>query len=132
MVKLLQAYSMVPSAGSELKHRKKVATDEISMVPIQTISDIQTIELACKTLVLRGSPLEYNTEDLEYISCEDISPIESYIASHTVSMEVANPLNWSIDLIEIDNIHIDVEYSNVELAGIFLNAKQDTDSKEEE
>ena len=52
VVKLLQAYGMVPSEGSELKHRKKVATDEISMVPIQTLSDIHTTELACKTLVL--------------------------------------------------------------------------------
>ena len=41
-------------------------------------------------------------------------------------MEVANPLNWSIDLIEIDNIHTDVVCSNVELAGIVLKAKQDT------
>ena len=54
VVKLLQAYGMVPTEGSELKHRrpKKVATDEISMVPIQTLSDIHTIELAHKLLVL--------------------------------------------------------------------------------
>ena len=39
VVKLLQAYGMVPTEGSELKHRrtKKVATDEISVVPIQTL-----------------------------------------------------------------------------------------------
>ena len=42
VVKLLQAYGMVPTEGPELKHRrtKKAATDEISMVPIQTVSDI--------------------------------------------------------------------------------------------
>ena len=35
VVKLLQAYGMVPTDGSELKHRKvnKVATDKISLVP---------------------------------------------------------------------------------------------------
>ena len=44
VVKLLQAYGMVPTEGSELKHRrvKKVATDEISVVPIQTFSDIKS------------------------------------------------------------------------------------------
>ena len=37
-VKLLQACGMVPTDGSELKHRrpKKVATDKINMVSIQT------------------------------------------------------------------------------------------------
>ena len=70
--------------------------------------------------------MEYNTEDIEWKSCKDILPIESYIASHTVSMEVANPLNLSVDLIEIDDVHTDVVYSNVELAGIILKAKQDT------
>ena len=54
VVKLLQAYGMVPTKGLELKHRrpKKVATDEISLVPIQTISNIHTAELAHKLLVL--------------------------------------------------------------------------------
>ena len=43
-------------------------------------------------------------------------------------MEVANPLDWSFDvhLIEIDDIHSDVVYSNVELNGIVLKVKQDT------
>ena len=41
VVKLLQAYRMVPTEGSELKHRrKKVATDEISIVPIQTLGNL--------------------------------------------------------------------------------------------
>ena len=54
VVKLLQAYGMVPTEGSELKHRrpKKVTTDEISVVPIQALCDIHTTELAHKTLVL--------------------------------------------------------------------------------
>ena len=55
-------------------------------------------------------------------------PINSYIAIHTVSMEVANPLDWSFDvhLIELDDVHTDVVYSNVELNGTVLKAKQDT------
>ena len=130
VVKPLQAYGMVPTEGSELKHRrpKKVATDEISMVPIQTLSDIHTTELAHKTLVLRGSSLEYNTDDIEWELCEDISPIESYVVSHTVPIEMANPLDWSFDvhLIEIDDLHTDVVYSNIKLNGIVLKAKQDT------
>ena len=43
-------------------------------------------------------------------------------------MEVANPLDWSFDvhLIEIDDVHTGVVYSNIELNGIVLKAKQDT------
>ena len=43
-------------------------------------------------------------------------------------MEVASPLDWSFDvhLIEVDAIHTDVVYSNLELNGIVLKAKQDT------
>ena len=43
-------------------------------------------------------------------------------------MEVANPLDWSFDvhLIEINGVHNDVVYSNVELNGVVLKAKQDT------
>ena len=43
-------------------------------------------------------------------------------------MEVANPLDWSVDvhLIEIDDIHTDVVYSNMELNGTVLKVKQDT------
>ena len=57
-----------------------------------------------------------------------ISPIESYIVSHTISMKMANPPDWSFDvhLIEIDDIHFNVVYSNIELNGIVLKAKQDT------
>ena len=47
IVKLLQAYGMVSIEGSELKHRrpKKVATDKISLVPIQTLSDVCLLNL---------------------------------------------------------------------------------------
>ena len=43
-------------------------------------------------------------------------------------MEVANPLDWSFDvhLIELDDVHTDVVYNNVELNGMVLKAKQDT------
>ena len=43
-------------------------------------------------------------------------------------MEMANPLDWSFDvhLIEIDDIHTDMVYSNIELIGVVLKAKQDT------
>ena len=78
-------------------------------------------------MVLHGSPAECNT-DVQWESSEDIVPINSYIANHTISMEVANPLDWSFDvhLIEIDDVHTDVVYSNVELNGIVFKAKQDT------
>ena len=118
---------MVPTEGSELKHRrtKKVATDEISMMPIQTLGDNFTLE--SKPMVLRGSPVECNV-DVQWESCEDIVPINSYITTHAVTMEIANPLDWSLDvhLIKIDYIHTDVAYSNIELNGVVLKAKQDT------
>ena len=44
---------MVPTEDSELKHRKikKVAADEISMVPIQTLSEsAQTISTKRKSI----------------------------------------------------------------------------------
>ena len=116
---------MVPTEG--LKHRrKKVTTDEISMVPIQTLGNL-TFEP--KPLVLQGSPLECNV-DVQWETCEgeDILPINSYITSHTVPMEIANPLDWSFDvhLIGRDDVHTDVVYSNIELNGVVLKAKQNT------
>ena len=101
VVTLLQAYGMVPTEGCELKHRKKkVATDKISI--IQTLGDDFTFEP--KPLVLHGSPVECNIGVQWESSNEDIMPINLYIATHTVSMEVANPLDWSFDvhLIELD------------------------------
>ena len=127
VVKLLQAYGMVPTEGLELKHRrtKKVAIDEISVMPIQTLGDNFTLK--SKPLVPRGSPVECNI-DVQWESCEDIVPINSYIATHAVPMEIANLLDWSFDvhLIEIDDIHTDVVYNNIELNGIVLKSKQDT------
>ena len=65
--------------------------------------------------------------DIQWELCEDFSPINSYIVSHTVPMEMANPFDWSFDvhLIEIDDVHTDVVYSNIELNGVVLKAKQD-------
>ena len=105
---------MVPNEGSELKHRrKKVATDEINIVPIQTLADGLTFKP--KPLVLGGRLVECNV-DVQWELCEDIMPINSYIATHTVPMEIASPLDWSLDvpLIEIDDVHTDVVYSNIE------------------
>ena len=72
--------------------------------------------------------MEYNTDDIEWKLCEDISPIELYVLSHTVPIEMANLLDWSFDvhLIEIDDVHTDVVYSNIGLNGIVLKAKLDT------
>ena len=43
-------------------------------------------------------------------------------------MEIGTPLNWSMDLhlIEIDDVQADVVYSNIEVNGVILKAKQDT------
>ena len=97
MVKLLQANGMVPTEGSELKHRrtKRVMTNEISVMPIQTLGDNFTLE--SKPLVPRGSPVECNV-DVQWESCEDIVPNNSYIANHAVPIEIANPLDWSFDV----------------------------------
>ena len=121
---------MEPTEGSELKHRrtlKKVAIHEISIVPIQTLGNL-TFEPKHKPLVLQGRPLECNIDEVQWESCEDILPINSYITTHTVPMEMANALDWSFDvhLIEIDDVHTDVVYSNIELNGVVLKAKQDT------
>ena len=126
IIRLLQACGMVPTEGSELKHRrKKVAADEVSIIQTLALGDDFTFEP--KPLVLHGSLVECNI-DVQWESSEDIVPINSYITNHTISMEVANPLDWSfgLHLIEIDDIHTDVEYSNMELNGIVLKAKQDT------
>ena len=97
VVKLLQANGMVPTEGSELKHRrtKRVMTNEISVMPIQTLGDNFTLE--SKPLVPRGSPVECNV-DVQWESCEDIVPNNSYIANHAVPIEIANPLDWSFDV----------------------------------
>ena len=82
-----------------------------------------------KPLVLHGSLVECNIDvQWKSFSKDIVMPINLYITNHTISMEVANPLDWSLDvhLIELDNVHTDVVYSNVELNGIVLKATQDT------
>ena len=71
--------------------------------------------------------MECNIE-VQWESCGDVMPINLYTATHTVPMEIANPLNWSFDvyLIKIDDVHNDVVYSNIELNRVVLKAKQDT------
>ena len=54
-----------------------------------------------------------------------MQPIHICTAFHTVQIEVGMPLNWSIDLIEVDDVQADVVYSNVQLNGVILKAKQD-------
>ena len=59
--------------------------------------------------------------DVQWESCEDILPINSYFTTHAIPMEMANPLDWSVDvhLNEIDDVHTDVVvHSNIELNGI--------------
>ena len=125
VIKLLQACGMVPTEGSELKHRrmKKVATDEISI--IQDLDNDFTFE--SKPLVLHGSPAECNI-DVQWETCDDILPISAHITDHTIPIQVGELLGWSFDvyLNEIDEIHTDVVYSNIELNGTVLKAKQDT------
>ena len=121
VLRLLQVYGMVPTEGSELKHRrKKVATDEISVV--QTLGDDFTFEP--KPLVLHGSLVEFNT-DVQWETCDDILPISTYIAHHTITIQVGEPLDWSFDvhLIKIDDVHTDVVYSNIELNGFESEAR---------
>ena len=106
IIRLLQAYGMVPTEGSELKHRrKKEATDEICVV--QTLDNDSTFEP--KPLVLHGSLVECNI-DVQWETCDDILPISTYITNHTIPIQVSEPLDWSFDvhLIEIDDVHTDV------------------------
>ena len=124
VIKLLQAYGMVPTEGSELRHRtKKVATDEISVV--QDLDNDFTFEPT--PLVLHGSPVKCNI-GIQWETCDDILPISTYITDHTIPIQVSKPLNCSFDvyLIEIEDAHTDVVYSNIELNGTVLKAKQDT------
>ena len=124
IIELLQAYAMVPTDGFELKQRrKKVATDEICVV--EALDNHFTPNPM--PLVLHGSPTECNI-DVQWETCDSITVINSYITDHTVPMELVNPLHWSFDvyLIEIDDVHTDVVYSNIKLNGIVLEAKQDT------
>ena len=105
VVKLLQAYGMVHSDGSGLRHRKvkQIDVDDISVQTNNFANDVHVIDLASKPVVLHGSAL---SDDLDVLweSTEDIQPIHVCTASHTVQIEVRMPLNWSIDLIEVDDV----------------------------
>ena len=127
MVKLLQAYGMTNSNGSKLRHRKvrQIDINDINMQKSNFANDVHTIDLASKPVVLHGSTLSDDV-DILWESTEDIQPIHICTASHTIQMEVGSPSNWSIDLIEVDDVQADVVYSNVQLKGVVLKAKQDT------
>ena len=130
VVKLLQAYGMVNSDRSGLRHRKvkQVDIDDISVQTSNFANDVHVIDLASKPMVLHGSAL-LNDVNILWESTEDIQTIHVYTASHTVQMEVGMPLNCSIDLIEVDDVQVDVVYSNVQLNGVTLKAKQDTEAQ---
>ena len=78
-------------------------------------------------MILHGSLVECNI-DVQWETCDAILPISTYIADHVIPIQVNEPLDWSFDvhLIEINDVHTDVVYSNVELNGTVLKAKQDT------
>ena len=69
-------------------------------------------------MVLHGTPAEFDI-DVQWETCDTILLINSNIANHTVPMELAKPLDWSIDvyLIEIDDVNRNVVYSNMDLNG---------------
>ena len=101
---------MVPTEGSELKHRrmKKVSTDEICVV--QHLDNDFTFDL--NPMVLHGSLVECNI-DVQWETCDAILPISTYIADYVIPTQVGEPLDWSFDvcLIVIDDIHTDLVYS---------------------
>ena len=115
IIKLLQAYGMVPTEGSEHR-RKKVATDEYYV--FQNLDSDFTVDL--KPMVLHGSLVECNI-DVQWETGDAILPMSTYITDHVVAIEVGKPLDWSFDvhLIEVHDVH-------TELNGSVLKAKQDT------
>ena len=122
----MQAYGMVNSNGSGLRQRKvkQIDVDDISVQTSNFDNDVHAINLASKPVVLHGSAL-LGDVDLLWESTEDIQPVHICTAPHTVQMEVGMPFNWFIDLIEVDDVQADVVYSNVQLNGVTLKAKQD-------
>ena len=127
MVKLLQVYGMVNSDRSGLRHRKvkQIDIDDISVQTSNFANDVHMVDLASKPVILHGNALLDDVNVL-WESTEDIQSIHVCTVSHTVQMEAGMPLNWSIDLIEIDDVQADVVHSNVQLNGVTLQAKQDT------
>ena len=83
------------------------------------------VDFEPKPLVLHGSPI---IDELFVLweQTEEVQPINSCIADHTIQMEIGTLLDWSMDLIEIDDLQADVVYSNIEVNGIVIKAKQDT------
>ena len=118
---------MVNYDKSGLRHRKvkQIDVDDISVQTSNFANDVRVIGLASKPVVLHGSALS-NDVNVSWESIEDIQSIHVCTASHTVQMEVGMPLNWFIDLIEINDVQADVVYSNVQLNGVTLKAKWDT------
>ena len=92
VVKLLQAYGMVNSDKSGLRHRKvkQIDVDDISMQTSNFANDVHVIDLASKLVVLHGSALS-NDVNILWESAEDIQPIHICSASHTVQIEVRMP-----------------------------------------
>ena len=125
IIKLLQAYGMVPTDGSKLKQRrtKKAATDKICVV--WNLDNDFTFDP--NPMVLHGNPVECNI-DVQWETWDAVLPISMYTTDHVIPIQVSEPPDWSFDvhLIEIDDTHTDVVYSNIQLNGTVLKAKQDT------
>ena len=85
VVKLLQAYGMVNSDRSELRHRKvrQIDVNDISVQTSNFANDVHVIDLASKPVVLLGSTLSDDV-DVLWESTEEIQPIHVCTASHTV------------------------------------------------
>ena len=66
MVKLLQAYGMVNSDGSGLRHRKvkQIDVNDISVQTSNFANDVHAIDLASKPVVLHGSALSDDVDIL--------------------------------------------------------------------
>ena len=90
----MQAYGMVNSDGSGLRHRKvkQIDVDDISVQTSNFANDVHMINLVFKPVVLHGSALSDDV-DILWESTEDIQPIHICTAFHTVQMEVGMPLN---------------------------------------
>ena len=79
---------MIPSEGTELKRRKKVNVNVISIVQVLD-SDIIIMPLV-------GAPIELDTS-IQWETCDNIMPINYCITDQLIPMEPAAPLDWSSD-----------------------------------
>ena len=73
MVKLLQAYGMVQSEGTELKRRKKVAMNDISQVNSLALEFTLPVPI-----VLHGAPTVLEVDIIQWKMCDHIMPIVMY------------------------------------------------------